>query len=59
MLSAEDGRFSAERLGNFRKLQRELRYLERRQDIGAQLAEKRQWNSIHKAMQNSQSHAEL
>lgn len=50
--SVEQGRLSAERLENFRKLQRELRYLERRQDISARLAEKKRWKSIHKAMRN-------
>ena len=50
--SVEQGRLSAERLENFRKLQRELRYLERRQDVSAQLAEKKRWKSIHKAMRN-------
>src|SRR5262249_2741993 len=50
--AVEEGRLSAERLENFRKLQRELRYLERRQDVSAQLAEKRKWKGIHKAMRN-------
>ena len=50
LAAVEDGRLSAERLENFRKLQRELRYLERRQDAAAQLAEKKRWKIIHKSM---------
>lgn len=48
--AVEDGRLWPARLENFRKLQREMRYLERRQDHAAQLAEKRRWKSIHKSM---------
>ena len=50
--AVEQGRLSAARLENFRKLQRELSYLERRQDVSAQLAAKRRWRSINKAMRN-------
>ena len=52
LAAVEDGRLSSERLENFRKLQRELRYLERRQDVSAQLTEKKKWKSIHRAMRN-------
>jgi ribosome biogenesis GTPase len=50
--AVDEGRLSAERLENFRKLQRELRYLALRQDHSAQLAEKRRWKNINKAMRN-------
>jgi len=39
----EEGRLLPQRLENFYKLQRELRYLELRRDHSAQLAEKRRW----------------
>ena len=38
------------RLGSYRKLQRELAYLVRRQDEWAAAEEKRRWKRIHKAM---------
>ncbi|MCI0352177.1 MAG: ribosome small subunit-dependent GTPase A [Acidobacteriales bacterium] len=50
--AVDQGRLAPERLENFRKLQRELRYLERRHDVSAQLAEKRKWKRIHKALRN-------
>ncbi|MFQ5741032.1 MAG: ribosome small subunit-dependent GTPase A [Acidobacteriota bacterium] len=51
VLSAVDeGSLSMERLHNFLSLQRELRYLERRQDEGAQRAQKKKWKVIHRAM---------
>jgi ribosome biogenesis GTPase len=50
--AVEDGRLATERLENFRKLQREMRYLALRQDHGAQLAEKKRWKKINKAMRN-------
>jgi ribosome biogenesis GTPase / thiamine phosphate phosphatase len=45
-----DGRLDAARLDSFRKLQRELAALVRRQDQLAQIAEKRKWKVIHKSM---------
>ncbi len=39
-----------DRLENYRKLLREAAYLERRNDAGAQAAEKAKWKAIHKAM---------
>ena len=50
--AVEDGRLATERLENFRKLQREMRYLMLRQDHSAQLAEKKRWKKINKAMRN-------
>jgi ribosome biogenesis GTPase len=45
----DDGTLDAARFGSFLKLQKELRHLERRQDLFAQLAEKRRWRAIHRA----------
>jgi ribosome biogenesis GTPase len=50
--AVEEGRISPERLENLRKLQREMRYLALRQDHSAQLAEKKRWKRINKAMRN-------
>ena len=41
-----------ERLASFHKLQRELAWLDRRQDQSAALAEKKKWKAIHKAARN-------
>ncbi len=43
------GELDAARLANLRKLQDELAWLERRQDEGAALAEKKRWKAIHRA----------
>ncbi len=43
------GVLSAERLSSLHKLQRELAWLDRRENPMADLAEKRRWKSIHKA----------
>ena len=43
------GALSAERLSSLHKLQRELAWLDRRQDRGTDWAEKRRWKTIHKA----------
>ena len=51
VLSAlHSGELDAERLTSLRKLQRELRYLEIRQDHRARLEEKARWKVIHKNM---------
>lgn len=42
-----DGRLSAERWESYEKLQRELKYLHRKQDIRAALEEKARWKKIH------------
>ena len=47
--AVKDGRVSAERLSNLHKLQRELAWLDRRENPIADLAEKRRWKSIHKS----------
>ncbi|HYE24801.1 MAG TPA: ribosome small subunit-dependent GTPase A [Clostridia bacterium] len=43
------GTLSAERLASLHKLQRELAWLDRRDDPMADLAEKRRWKNIHKS----------
>jgi ribosome biogenesis GTPase len=44
----ENGAVSNERYLNYLKLRKELHYLETKQDIFAQLEEKRKWKNIHK-----------
>ncbi len=43
----EDGSLDPARYGSYLKLQKELAYLERKQDQRAQLAEKEKWRRIH------------
>jgi ribosome biogenesis GTPase / thiamine phosphate phosphatase len=50
--AVEEGRLAPERLENFRKLQREMAYLALRRDHSAQLAEKKRWKKINKAMRD-------
>ncbi|MCC6743976.1 MAG: ribosome small subunit-dependent GTPase A [Acidobacteria bacterium] len=47
-----DGRMDADRFANFRALEKEAAFLETRRDANAQLAQKRKWKAIHKAMRN-------
>lgn len=49
------GHLAAERLENLRTLERELAYLERRQDAGARRAEQQKWKTIHKEMRRFKS----
>jgi ribosome biogenesis GTPase len=44
-----DGRLDPDRLRSHEKLARELRYLEVREDVGLQQAQKAKWKAIHKA----------
>ncbi len=44
------GELSAERLSSLHKLQRELAFLDRRDDPAADLAERRRWKNIHKTV---------
>jgi ribosome biogenesis GTPase len=44
-----DGILSRERYANYQKLQRELAYLERKENVKLQLAEKEKWKKIHAA----------
>jgi ribosome biogenesis GTPase len=43
------GQLSTERFESYRKLRRELRYLERKQDVFARIEENRKWKRTHKA----------
>ena len=47
--AVEEGRLDAERVESFHKLQRELAYLDRKDDVLAQIEENRRWRAIHKA----------
>jgi len=51
--AAENGTLAPDRLESYRKLSRELRYLELKQDEGAQRAQKQRWRAIHKAMRQN------
>ncbi len=51
------GTISAERLASFHKLQRELRFLDRRNDTAVELADKRRWKTIHKAAKLFMKHS--
>jgi len=51
-----EGALSEERLESFRALQRELRYLQIRQDESAQRAQKQKWRAIHREMRRSGRH---
>jgi ribosome biogenesis GTPase len=46
--AVEKGSLPAERLANYHALERELHYLETKQDEGAQRAERKKWKSIQK-----------
>jgi ribosome biogenesis GTPase len=47
-----NGELDPKRFLNYQKLQRELRYLTRKQDQQANLAEKERWKKIHKSLRN-------
>lgn len=47
------GRLDAERLESWRKLQRELAFLERKRDAGLQSAERERWKQIHREMRRT------
>jgi ribosome biogenesis GTPase len=44
-----NGKLAAERLENYRKLDRELQYLARKQDAGLQSAQEKKWRKVHQA----------
>jgi ribosome biogenesis GTPase len=48
-----DGTLDKQRFRNYRKLQQELEYNNRKQDQKASLAEKEKWKKIHKALRNN------
>lgn len=53
VLSAlEKGLIPKERYDNYLKLRKELKYLESKQNISAQIEEKRKWKIIHKELKN-------
>jgi ribosome biogenesis GTPase len=49
-----EGNLAEERLNSYRNLQRELRYLEIKQDEGAERAERKKWKAIQKAYNKMQ-----
>lgn len=48
--ASTEGRLDAERLGNYMNLKRELRYLARKGDVLARIAERKKWKKVHKAI---------
>ncbi|MGH2575844.1 MAG: ribosome small subunit-dependent GTPase A, partial [Ignavibacteria bacterium] len=46
--SIENGSIEEDRYKSYLKLQREINYLQRKQDIKASLLEKKKWKQIHK-----------
>ncbi|MBC8376485.1 MAG: ribosome small subunit-dependent GTPase A [FCB group bacterium] len=55
--SVESGDLSEERFNNYRKLKKELTYLERKVDAGAERAEKERWRAVSKEQRRySQEH---
>jgi ribosome biogenesis GTPase len=52
--AVENGSLSPERLANYHALATELRYLETKQDEGAQRAERKKWKAIQKAYNKMQ-----
>jgi ribosome biogenesis GTPase len=53
MDAVRQGQLTEDRLQSYQKLQRELDYLERKQDVRAQLNEKQRIKSIMRAARNS------
>lgn len=51
--AVDDGALDRERYESFLKLGRELAYLDRKQDIHAEIAVKKRWKAIHKAMRKN------
>ncbi len=56
LLALAEGALSEERLESFRGLQRELRYLQVRQDESLQRAEKQKWRAIYREMRRAGRH---
>ncbi len=48
-----DGTLDAERLESWRKLQRELAFLERKRDAGLQSADRQKWKQVHREMRRT------
>jgi ribosome biogenesis GTPase len=56
LAAVAEGVLSEERIRSFRALQKELRYLQVRQDESAKRAEKQKWRAIHREMRRSGRH---
>lgn len=56
LAAVAEGTLSEERFESFRGLQRELRYLQIRQDESRKRAEKQKWRAIHREMRRSGRH---
>lgn len=54
--AVETGELAAARLESYRNLQKEVRYLQLRQDDSAQRVEKQKWRAIHREMRKSGKH---
>lgn len=54
--AVESGGLERSRLGNYRELQKELRFLEMRQSESLQRVEKKKWREIHKEIRRSGKH---
>jgi ribosome biogenesis GTPase len=52
LAATADGTLDPERLESYRKLERELRYFERRHDLAAQAEERQRWKKVHKALRD-------
>jgi ribosome biogenesis GTPase len=52
--AVEEGRLTPERLASFHKLQDEVRALEARRDVRAQIEDKRRWKTINKSLKQMQ-----
>jgi ribosome biogenesis GTPase len=52
LLAAGDGTLAPDRLESWRKLQREMRYLNSRQDVRYRQEQKQRWKAITKRMRN-------
>lgn len=50
----QEGSLDASRFANYQKLQKEIKYMERKQDQREYIAEKEKWKKITKAMRNYQ-----
>ena len=57
MEAVKNGDISEERINNYKKLKKELTYLERKTDVGADRAERERWKVVSKEQRRySQEH---
>jgi ribosome biogenesis GTPase len=54
LLAVNDGDLPADRFASYMKLQRELAFLDRKQNVAAELEHKRKWKEIHRAQRAMQ-----